>query len=47
MYQEWATRMLRIIICGEAPGESEEREGIPFVGPSGNMLNEIFRYVLE
>ena len=34
----------RIIICGEAPGESEEREGIPFVGPSGNMLNEILRY---
>lgn len=25
---------------GEAPGEAEDREGRPFVGPSGQLLNE-------
>jgi uracil-DNA glycosylase family 4 len=28
----------RIMIVGEAPGETEEREGRPFVGPAGKML---------
>lgn len=28
----------RIMIVGEAPGEYEEREGKPFVGPAGKML---------
>lgn len=27
-------------IVGEAPGEEEEKQGIPFVGASGKLLNE-------
>jgi uracil-DNA glycosylase family 4 len=34
----------KIIIVGEAPGEVEEREGQAFVGPAGNLLNEVLRY---
>lgn len=30
-----------ILIVGEAPGEFEVRVGYPFVGPSGNLLNQI------
>src|ERR1700689_4270430 len=29
------------MIVGEAPGEEEERQGRPFVGPSGNELNRM------
>ena len=29
----------RIAIVGEAPGRDEEREGVPFVGASGRVLN--------
>ena len=28
------------LILGEAPGENEEKEGVPFVGLSGKLLNE-------
>ena len=28
-----------LMIIGEAPGEQEDRQGVPFVGPSGNLLN--------
>jgi DNA polymerase len=31
------------MLVGEAPGEQEERFGIPFVGPTGNLLNEMLR----
>ncbi len=31
----------KIAIVGEAPGEQEEREGRPFVGPSGNLLRVV------
>lgn len=31
----------RILICGEAPGADEEREGVPFVGASGQELNRM------
>jgi len=30
----------RILIIGEAPGREEDREGKPFVGPSGALLRE-------
>jgi len=30
----------KLAVIGEAPGAAEEREGFPFVGPSGNLLNE-------
>jgi uracil-DNA glycosylase len=28
-----------IMLIGESPGENEDREGVPFVGPGGQMLN--------
>jgi uracil-DNA glycosylase len=31
----------RLLVVGEAPGASEDREGIPFVGASGRLLNEM------
>ena len=30
-----------IMFIGEGPGEDEDREGEPFVGPSGRLLNEM------
>jgi len=35
----------KIAIVGEAPGAEEERLNQPFVGPSGNLLNQILREV--
>jgi uracil-DNA glycosylase len=29
----------RMLLVGEAPGEYEDREGVPFVGPAGRMLD--------
>jgi uracil-DNA glycosylase family protein len=29
----------RMLLMGEAPGEYEDREGVPFVGPAGRMLD--------
>jgi uracil-DNA glycosylase len=29
----------RMVLIGEAPGEYEDREGVPFVGPAGRMLD--------
>ena len=34
-----------ILICGEAPGETEEKEGIPFVGSAGKVLDGILEEV--
>src|SRR3954468_19962643 len=31
----------RIVIVGEAPGATEDREGRPFVGPAGRLLDEL------
>lgn len=31
----------KIMLVGEAPGKHEDEAGIPFVGPSGEMLNEM------
>lgn len=31
----------RVMIVGEAPGREEDREGKPFVGPSGQMLDKM------
>lgn len=33
-----------IVVCGEAPGAHEERKGIPFTGPSGELLNQILQH---
>ena len=29
----------RLVMIGEAPGEYEDREGVPFVGPAGRLLD--------
>ena len=30
-----------LFFCGEAPGAEEEQQGLPFVGPAGELLNKI------
>ena len=30
-----------IFVVGEAPGEDEDRSGIPFVGKAGKLLNQL------
>lgn len=32
-----------LVVVGEAPGEEEDRQGRPFVGPSGRLLQSLFR----
>lgn len=29
----------RVMLVGEAPGEQEDRQGLPFVGPAGHLLD--------
>lgn len=31
----------RIMLIGEAPGEQEDRQGLPFVGPAGQLLDRM------
>jgi uracil-DNA glycosylase family 4 len=33
----------KIMLIGEAPGEHEDEQGIPFVGLAGKLLNELFK----
>lgn len=41
----WNTRPEgKIVIMGEAPGSHEARKGIPFTGPSGDLLNQILQH---
>ena len=35
----------KIVICGEAPGAEEERQGKPFVGGAGFLLDSILHQV--
>lgn len=35
----------KIMLIGEAPGASEDEQGIPFCGISGKLLDEIFRSI--
>lgn len=37
----------RIMLIGEGPGEEEERSGVPFVGPSGQLLNQMLALVSD
>jgi uracil-DNA glycosylase len=32
----------RVLVLGEAPGRDEDREGRPFVGPAGQLLDQMF-----
>lgn len=36
---ERGSRNARLMIVGEAPGEQEDRQGQPFVGPAGKLLD--------
>lgn len=33
------------LVVGEAPGENEDRQGLPFVGPAGELLDNMLRAV--
>lgn len=35
----------RILFIGEAPGESEDREGLPFVGAAGQLLDHFLAFI--
>ena len=35
----------KIVVVGEGPGAYEEREGRPFIGPSGHLLEELLASV--
>lgn len=35
----------KIILIGEAPGAEENKEGLPFVGHSGQILNDLLKQV--
>ena len=37
--------MAKVVLIGEAPGMYEDRQGIPFTGPAGKLLDEIFQNV--
>jgi uracil-DNA glycosylase len=38
-WQEPKENWNHIFLIGEAPGEDEDREGLPFIGKSGNLVN--------
>lgn len=37
----------RVMLIGEGPGEEEERTGIPFMGPSGQLLNQMLALISD
>lgn len=37
----------RVMIIGEGPGEEEERTSLPFVGPSGQLLNQMLALISD
>jgi DNA polymerase len=34
-----------IMLVGEAPGQAEDQQGLPFVGPSGKLLTDILKAI--
>ncbi len=34
-----------IMLIGEAPGREEDRKGLPFVGESGRLMDEMMKYI--
>jgi DNA polymerase len=38
-------RSARLMVIGEAPGVDEDRQGEPFVGPAGQLLNTMLRAI--
>ncbi len=41
VFGEGPVHNCRCVIIGEAPGEEEDKEGRPFVGPAGQLLTKI------
>lgn len=35
----------QIMLIGEGPGEQEDRQGIPFVGPAGQLLDNMLKMI--
>ena len=35
----------RIMLIGEGPGEQEDRQGVPFVGPAGKLLDDMLEII--
>ena len=35
----------RIMLIGEGPGEQEDRQGVPFVGPAGKLLDDMLEMI--
>ena len=35
----------KIMLIGEAPGEKEDAEGVPFVGPAGEVLDQMLEWM--
>ena len=35
----------RVMAVGEAPGENEDRQGVPFVGAAGSLLTDLLREI--
>ena len=35
----------RIMFIGEGPGEQEDRQGLPFVGPAGKLLDDMLKMI--
>lgn len=40
VFSDGAPKTASIVLIGEAPGENEDLQGIPFVGRAGKLLNE-------
>jgi len=38
------TKPIKLSVVGEAPGPQEARTGIPFTGPSGDLLNAVLKH---
>ena len=34
-----------VMFVGEGPGEQEDRQGVPFVGPAGKLLDDMLRII--
>src|SRR5690606_2724559 len=35
----------KVVFIGEQPGDQEDRQGHPFIGPAGRLLNEVLEEV--
>lgn len=35
----------QVMLIGEGPGEQEDKQGIPFVGPAGHLLDDMLQMI--